>query len=103
MVQPCFAFDVPGDFSSSHFAADKVSCEPGQGVVGRTLVDMVPMNISLEVDSAGNLFGRDDIFNEEIDLPPGITKKAMSCICIPVVFDVDETKSSKQTNEQLFG
>jgi len=91
VIQPCFGFMTNREFKLGHLEGDKTICEPGQGIVGTALAEEATTHLKLDEDpTTGELVGRGDIYSPAVDLPPGMTPKAMSTVCVPVVYYADE-------------
>jgi len=87
VVQPAFGFVTDQRFKTEHLKGDKQQCEIGTGIVGTTLQTLEAQYLRLSEDENGELQGRDGLYSADVDLPPGMSPKPMSCMCIPVIFD----------------
>jgi len=86
-TQPAFGVVCDSSYPVEKLRGDKVVCELGQGIVGNTLKSLETTHVLLDVDSNGKIQSRNDMCDPEVDLPPGMVPKQMSCVCIPVIFE----------------
>jgi len=87
-MQPLFGIVCDKAFPVSKLCGDKLICERGQGIVGTTLRSLETTHVILDVDRDGEIQSRNDICDPVVDIPPGIVHKPMSCICVPVIYDL---------------